>query len=239
MELNDSKHLDPSKVELLCLANELYQLKSLCDIGGVWGVEGGYSIYAKSVLGIPDVTLIDSHWTEESRVLCRHSGVEIEENFLNLSKVVCDQQSWGAVCLFHFLLHQVSPDWREILRILSNKVTCFLINNPQWIKDKTGFRLLDLGVENYFSFVPHDKSDPSYKKILESPFEIDEFHQKANRDLHHIWQWAITNDDLIDCMKALGFHLVYMRPSGVWDHNENFQDFGFIFEKTNEPRCRN
>ena len=86
MELNESKHLDPSKVELLCLANDLYQLNSLCDIGGVWGVGGGYSIYAKSVLGIPDVTLIDSHWTEESRVLCHHSGVEIEENFFNLSK---------------------------------------------------------------------------------------------------------------------------------------------------------
>ena len=223
--------LDSGKVELLCLAAQHFTIDSLCDIGGVWGVDGGYSIYAKNVIGIPKVRLIDSHWTESAKRLCADAGVQIEESFCSDSLEKLKDESWDAVCLFHFLLHQVSPDWREILRSLAPSVDYFLINNPQWTNGKMGFRLLDEGIEKYFSYVPHQKTEESYAKMIESPHDFDDFHQKANRDLHHIWQWAITNDDLFDCMNSLGFSLKYMRPSTVWEHNENFQDFGFIFEK--------
>lgn len=223
--------LDIGKVELLCSATEHFNIDSLCDIGGVWGVEGGYSIYAKSILGLPKVRLIDSHWTESAKRLCIDAGVQIEEGFCYTSLEKLKNEPWDAVCLFNFLLHQVSPDWREVLRSLAPFFKYFLINNPQWTNGKMGFRLLDEGNEKYFSYVPHHKTEESYAKMIEKPHEIDQFHQKANRDLHLIWQWAITNDELFDWMNLLGFSLKYMRPGTVWEHNENFQDFGFIFQK--------
>ena len=221
--------LDPSKLDLLCLANELYSPSSLCDIGGVWGVDGGYGVYAKTVLGIENVRIVDSHWTDTSKQCCNDSGVKIVDSFIDEYLDEISLQNLDCVCLFHFLLHQVSPDWREILRRLSSSVKVVLINNPQWTLEKAGFRLTELNSDEYFSFVPHSESEENYRDLYTAPLEIDPLHNKPRRDLHHFWQWAITNNDLITWMNSLGYDIMYIRPSTVWSHNKHFQDFGFIF----------
>ena len=221
--------LDPSKLDLLCLANELYSPSSLCDIGGVWGVDGGYGVYAKTVLGIENVIIVDSHWTDTAIECCKDSGVKIVDSFIDEYLSKSSLQNLDCVCLFHFLLHQVSPDWRDILRRLSSSVKVVLINNPQWTLEKAGFRLMELNSDEYFSFVPHSESEENYKDLFTAPLEIDPLHNKPRRDLHHFWQWAITNNDLITWMNSLGYDLMYIRPSTIWSHNKHFQDYGFIF----------
>jgi hypothetical protein len=224
--------LDYSKLDLLCLANDLYKPTSLCDIGGIWGVDGGYGVYAKTVLGIENVRIVDSHWTDTAKQCCKDSGVKIVDSFID---TYLNEDKLGiidCVCLFHFLLHQVSPDWREILRQLSCSVKIVLINNPQWINGKAGFRLTELNSNKYFSLVPHSENEENYKDLYTAPLEIDALHRKPRRDLHHFWQWAITNNDLISWMNSLGYDLKYIRPGSVWSHNKHFQDYGFIFYNT-------
>ncbi len=224
--------LDPSKLDLLCLANDLYNPNSLCDIGGIWGVDGGYGVYAKTVLGIENVRIVDSHWTDTAKQCCKDSGVKIVDSFIDTYLNEDKLGNTDCVCLFHFLLHQVSPDWREILRQLSSLVKIVIINNPQWINGKAGFRLTELDSNEYFSLVPHTENEANYKDLYNAPLEIDPLHKKPRRDLHHFWQWAITNNDLISWMNSLGYDLKYIRPSSVWSHNKHFQDYGFIFYNT-------
>lgn len=224
--------LDPSKLDLLCLANDLYTPSSLCDIGGVWGVDGGYGVYAKTVLGIEEVRIIDSHWTDTAKQFCNDSGIKIVDSFIDSYLHEDRLGNIDCVCLFHFLLHQVSPDWREILRKLSSSVKIVLINNPQWIHGKAGFRLTELPSKEYFSLVPHSENEQNYQDLYTAPLDIDAFHKKPRRDLHHFWQWAITNNDLITWMNSLNYDLRYIRPSTVWSHNNHFQDYGFIFYNT-------
>ena len=224
--------LDPSKLDLLCLANDLYKPTSLGDIGGIWGVDGGYGVYAKTVLGINEVQIIDSHWTDTAKQACDNAGIKIVDSFVDTYLHDGRLDNTDCVCLFHFLLHQVSPDWREILRKLSFSVKIVLINNPQWIHGKAGFRLTELDSNEYFSLVPHSESEANYKDLYNAPLEIDPLHKKPRRDLHHFWQWAITNNDLITWMSSLNYELKYIRPSTLWSHNKHFQDYGFIFYNT-------
>ena len=100
--------LDPSKLDLLCLANDLYSPSSLCDIGGVWGVDCGYGVYAKTVLGLENVRIVDSHRTDTSKQCCNDSGVKIVDSFIDEYLDEISLQNLDCVCLFHFLLHQVS-----------------------------------------------------------------------------------------------------------------------------------
>ena len=95
--------LDPSKLDLLCLANELYSPSSLCDIGGGWGVDGGYGVYAKTVLGIENVKIVDSHWTDKAMQCCNDSGVKIVDSFIDKYLNKNSLQNLDCVCLFHFL----------------------------------------------------------------------------------------------------------------------------------------
>lgn len=54
-----------------------------------------------------------------------------------------------AIILFDVLLHQVKPDWNEVLEIYSHRTKYFIVYNQQWIRSKNTIRLLDLGREEY------------------------------------------------------------------------------------------
>jgi hypothetical protein len=68
-----------------------------------------------------------------------------------------------------------------------------------------------------------------YKDLFK---KLDQKHPHAGtlwRDVHSIWQWGITDDDLELTAARLGFELVYMKWCGKW--GEHFENKAFIFSR--------
>ena len=59
-----------------------------------------------------------------------------------------------AVILYDVLLHQVRPDWNEVLRMYAPRTRHFIVYNQQWVKGPDTVRLVDLGKDEYFRSVP-------------------------------------------------------------------------------------
>jgi hypothetical protein len=99
------------------------------------------------------------------------------------------------------LLHQVAPDWDTILDMYAKNVRALVIYNQQWTGPGNNVRLLDLGEEEYF------------------------------RDVHHIWQWGITDADLEAKVAGLGFKLLHKKNCGRFGRLPNFENHAFIFAR--------
>ena len=63
-------------------------------------------------------------------------------------------------------------------------------------------------------------------------YEIHPRHNRIWRDIHNVWQWGITNHDLLAKMESLGFTLKYHKNNGQFGNLSNFQNHGFVFKKT-------
>ncbi len=61
-------------------------------------------------------------------------------------------------------------------------------------------------------------------------YEIHPQHQRIYRDIHNIWQWGITDEDLIGKMSALGFKLLFYKNAGKLFNLENFESHAFVFK---------
>ena len=134
--------------------------------------------------------------------------------------------------LFDVLLHQVKPDWNEVLENYATKTKVFLIYNQQFTGAQT-VRLLDRGKEWYFRHVPHaPNSLKAYVDLFEKPDEPDPRYSdgRTYRDMHDVWQWGITDHDLKRVMQELGFQVVYERDCGWWSGLEEIKNKAFIFE---------
>ena len=118
-----------------------------------------------------------------------------------------------AIFLFDVLLHQVAPDWDTILEMYAKNVRVLGIYNQQWTGSDTTVRLLDLGEKEYFRNVPVDPTNETYKGLFT---KLDQKHPYADRlwrDVHSIWQWGITDDDL--CQPPPGSGSSWCTRSGV------------------------
>ena len=146
------------------------------------------------------------------------------------SQAVVDQVGRvDAIFLFDVLLHQVAPDWDTLLEMYAKNVRVFGIYNQQWTGADTTVRLLDLGEKEYFRNVPVDPKEEPYRDLFK---KLDQKHPYADtlwRDVHSIWQWGITDDDLESTAARLGFKLVYMKWCGKL--GEHFENKAFIFAR--------
>ncbi|MEI6502812.1 MAG: hypothetical protein WCP21_17520, partial [Armatimonadota bacterium] len=52
------------KIDLIDLAFSRFDLHSFADLGGVWGVEGGYTFHALEKHDVSAAALVDTHPTE-------------------------------------------------------------------------------------------------------------------------------------------------------------------------------
>ena len=206
--------------------------RSFADLGGVWGVDAAYTFYTLDTYNIESAFLVDTDFSDEvtARRQKFHNLKVIRGNFGEES--VFEQiGSVDAIFLFDVLLHQVKPDWNEILQIYSDRTKYIIVFNQQWIKSKSTMRLLDLGREEYFKNVPHDQDHPTYKALFENMYEIHPEHQRIWRDIHNVWQWGITDHDLLETIQSFGFTLQYYKNCGGLDRLENFEDHAFVFQK--------
>ena len=230
-------NFDPQKKDLIDVAFKTIDPspQSFADLGAIWGVDGAYSFYALDTYPIRSAYLVDTDVTDPVRRTSQayENLTLIAGNFGD--PLVRDQiPDVETIFLFDVLLHQVRPDWDEILAFYASKTDSFVIYNPQFIVSEKTIRLLDLGLEAYCENVPWGKKHPLARRLIESinrVYDLDPRYQRKWKDVHYIWQWGITNHDLIETVEGLGFSLVYHRNHGQFGDLENFENHAFIFQK--------
>lgn len=224
--------LVPSKLALIDFAVKRLGVQTFADLGGVWAVEAGYTFYALD-RGAKAGVLVDTHPTDtvlQKAQQYRQLRI-IQGNFGNES-IATQVGQVDAVFLFETLLHQVAPNWDRILETYAPHARCFLIYNPQWLGPGRCVRLLDLGEEEYFRNVPHVRGDGPYGDLFA---KLDTPHPDHGgrlwRDVHHIWQWGITDADLVSKMQDLGYRLRFFVNDGQFAALKNFENHAFVFSR--------
>lgn len=206
--------------------------QSFADLGGVWAVDAAYTFYALDNYDIESAVIVDAYFTDKV--------IEKSQEYGNLRIIKADFGEKGvpeqvahvdAIFLFDVLLHQVKPDWDEVLKMYSAQTDYFVVFNPQWIASDNTVRLLELGRDEYFRNVPHDEQLPTYKDLFRNMNEIHPEHRRIWRDIPDVWQWGITDDDLQRKMSNLGFALQHYKNCGQFGTLRNFEKHALIFQK--------
>lgn len=218
------------KAEIIDQAFTAFGVQSFADLGAVRAKGGAYTFHALDKYPVNSAALVDTDIT--ATLIDSAKGYPqlrlINGNFG--SQAVVDQVGGvDAIFLFDVLLHQVAPDWDAILEMYARNVRVFGIYNQQWMGTDTTVRLLDLGENRYFRSVPIDPKEETYRGLFK---KLDQKHPHADvlwRDAHSIWQWGITDDDLVSTAARLGFKLAYMKCCGKL--GEHFENKAFIFTR--------
>ena len=218
--------LQEIKTSLIDRAGE-HGLRSFADLGGVWAVEAGYTFYALDNHPITRACLVDTGITDT--VAARAKGYPqlelIHANFGD--QAAADQvRQVDAVFLFDVLLHQVNPDWDQILDMYAPVTKMFVIVNPQYTRGTQTVRLIDLGRERYLETVPVvDVHDEAWDKLD----DIHPRYRRPYRDVHEIWQWGMVDADLDRKLTSLGFRCVFDENRGPWHGLEHFDNRAFLY----------
>ena len=220
------------KKDLIDYTFQRFRPRSFADLGGVWNVAGGYSFYAIDKYGAEKAFLVDTDFTEEVRQKARrYRALELVEGNFGNRKIAWRAKDVDAIFLFDTLLHQVNPNWDEILELYAPHAKHFLILNQQFTGAEHTVRLLNLGEDGYFENVPHDRNEPPYDSIFQKLDEIHPQHQRPYRDIHNIWQWGITDADLIARMRSLGFTMQFYKNAGQFGTLKNIENHSFVFSR--------
>lgn len=210
-------------------AFERCRVRSFADLGGVWAVDGGYTFFALGQSDIERAYLVDEDHTDAVHERAKGFG-QLELVAANFgAETTADRVgSVDAVILFDVLLHQVDPDWDEILELYAPRTRSFVIVNPQWAGEGGAVRLLDLGREEYLRSVPPlDLHSEVFAKLDED----NPRRGRPWRDVHDIWQWGISDPALTATLERLGFALVYFEDLGRWQGLERFRNRAFVFAR--------
>jgi hypothetical protein len=220
------------KLELIEFAFRKQNLKSFADLGGVWGVEGGYTFHALDNYNIVNAALVDTHPTEFVKVRSHdYPALRVIKGNFGDDETAREVGTVDAVFLFDVLLHQVAPDWDKVIELYAPNVSCFVIYNQQWTGSFSTVRLLDLGEAEYFRNVPHKRSERPYADLFKKLDEKHPDHDRNWRDVHHIWQWGITDGDLEQVLGKLGFKVALKKNYGRFARLANFENHGYVFTR--------
>jgi hypothetical protein len=206
--------------------------QSFADLGGVWGIDGAYTFYTLDKYKIESAFLVD---TDFNNAVVKKSRKYKNLNLVNKNfgdrSILSQLGQVDAVFFFDVLLHQVKPDWDEVLQMYSPVSNCYVVFNQQFTKSEKTVRLLDLGFDGYFENVPLRKRHTIYKNLFDKMYDIHPTHNKIWRDIHNVWQWGVTNRDLCAIMSDLGYSLRYQKNCGQFSNFKNFENHGFVFQK--------
>ena len=195
-------------------------------------MDGGYTFHALREHHAAAATLVDTHPTEAVFKRARqYPQLRVIAGNFGDAAIAREVGTVDALFLFDVLLHQVAPDWDRILQMYAEQTRCWIIYNQQWIGSDRTLRLLELGEEEYFSNVPHDRTRKPYDTIFQRLDEIHPEHDKPWRDVHHIWQWGITDRDLRAQAESLGFRLQFRKNCGPFGDLRNFENHCFVYTR--------
>ncbi len=227
------KNFMPAKQELIDFAFQRMNPapRSFADLGGAWNVDAAYTFYTLDTYAIDRAVLVDTNLRRPvvERV-AQHPNLETVAG--NFGNVRVAQQIGSVDLLFFFdvLLHQASPDWDDVLELYAPRAQYMAIFNQQYLRNQT-HRLLDLGREEYFRLVPRDPENSVYCNLFDKLDEFHPEHQRPWRHIHNIWQWGITDEDLIHRMKRLGYRLQYFVNHGRFRKLRYFENHAFLFKR--------
>ncbi|MHB8837465.1 MAG: class I SAM-dependent methyltransferase [Gemmatimonadaceae bacterium] len=222
--------LKPEKLALIDHAFSTLPIRSFADLGGVWGVEGGYTFEALRRFPAVRGTLVDTHFTPGVETRARHEPrLRLIRGSFGEQDTVAEVGSVDAVLMFDVLLHQVNPDWDTVLERYAPHVKCLLIYNQQWTGNGRRVRLLDLGEDEYFRNIPHTRNEPPYDDLYAKLDTMHPDHGKPWRDVHHVWQWGLTDADVEEKAAALGFTLRRKQHHDRFGQLPNFENHSFLF----------
>jgi hypothetical protein len=222
-----ARRMRRAKFDLIDRACDEHGARSIAELGGCWRVDGDYLFRAVEHHGIDRAVEVDTHPTEGfKRRAAEHPQVELVEGNFGTPEAAERVGEVDAVVFFDVLLHQVAPDWDEVLAMYAPHTRVFVILNQQWTRGEKTIRLHDLGRDEYLRNVPERDFHLS---VVDKLDEIHPVHERPWRDVHHIWQWGITDADLEAKAAELGFSRVFYEDIGRFPGLENFRNRGFIF----------
>jgi hypothetical protein len=222
--------LQPLKLRMLREASSAVGARSFADLGGVWAVDGAYSFAALSEPGMERGVLVDDNLTPALRARASaESRLRLVERNFGDEDVPGVVGSVDLLLLFDVLLHQVAPDWDEVLAQWAPRARAVAVVQPQWVAGPSTVRLISLGRSEYLASVP---PAPIHDELFD---RLDEPHPGRGgrpwRDVHDVWQWGITDTDLIERMSALGFDVSAHIDEGPWQGLDRFHQVGFAFTR--------
>ncbi len=226
-------HVKAGKLELLSRACAMTPggLKTSVDLGGVWRVNGAYTHYLATKCAMKKAIIVDTDFTAATlKRLEKHGAVHFVKGDFGDDGIVNDVGPVDVVVLFDVLLHQVSPDWDEIIRKYAPLTRCCVIYNQQYVGGGETIRLTDLPIEKYSEYAPR-LADGVYRHIYDHADEPCPHYGKKWKDIHLVWQWGITDDDLRRKLDAAGFREIFYRNYGRFGNIRHFENHGFIFVK--------
>lgn len=223
-----------SKQHVMDFAFDNCNIKTFAELGCTWGMDCAYGLYAHEKYKTDAAYFVDMHWPESSlNAVNAAANTHIVRGNMGDVETVQQIGRVDAVIMFWTLLHQVKPDWNEILQIYSNVADVFVIANPQWIAGDKTVRLFDLGESEYKKNAPAQNEKSWYVDLFQNLDRTapDYTDGRTVRDAHYVWQWGITNSDLESTMEWLGYKMIYRADNGPFGGFKNYRDFAFVFSK--------
>ncbi|HEX4106512.1 MAG TPA: hypothetical protein VHX88_00170 [Solirubrobacteraceae bacterium] len=219
----------PIKLRAVEAALALEGVDSIADLGGVWAVDGVYTFHALEHATLRRAVLVDDDITAAVHERAgAHPQLELIEADFGSPEVADQVGEIGAVLLFDVLLHQVDPDWSEILERYARRARAVAIVQPQYLAAEQTTRLIELGRERYLAQVP---KQAEHDALFDRLDELNPRRGRRWRDVHDVWQWGIVDEDLRTRMRALGFCEVHFEDGGQWRGLEAFAARAFVFAR--------
>ena len=224
-------YVDADKLRLI---DQVYQsaipdATSFVDLGGVWKVNGGYSLYTLRKYRLTNGTIVDTNYPEGlGQKLAQDSRLRILRGDFTNPDVIRAIGNVDVAYFFDVLLHQANPSWAEVLSAYAQVTRFMVIFNQQYVQGQNSIRLTHLPLEQYLTMTPHYREEVC-RFVYDHAKEIHpEFH-KPWIDIHQIFQWAITDHDLVDVMSRLGYRQAYYRNCGRFSNLSAYENHAFVF----------
>jgi hypothetical protein len=220
------------KAQLVRRAVERFKVSTIADLGGCWGVNGGYTFDALSHADIKRAVIVDGFITDITKKRAQnYQNINLIEGSLGSDVTHARVGNVDAVIMFDILLHQANPDWDKFLIKYCNSSNILIIYNQNWLMDKKTIRFLELGVDKYLELVPHSNAE-NVKKWFQSHLEYNEEQDCLNKNIHNFWQYGITTPDMINLIYEQGFNIDYLENFGIWDNEHTYiHNIGIIAVK--------
>lgn len=225
----------PHKAKLLSTAHAIRPYRSFADLGGCWGVNGGYTFHAASVCGdqLSHAFIVDGDITSLTRErAAAFPSIKLVPGMLGSEEAREIVGQVDMVIMYDILLHQVAPNWDEFIKAWLKQVNMVVVYNQDWLKSSSTVRFVDHGLQ-WFKENVHFTNEAKLDRWFEQHEEFDPDQNKPKRDVHNFWQWGITPNDLVEVFVRNGFDLMFMkrygpfRPEKPWIVND-----GFVFVRS-------
>jgi hypothetical protein len=198
-------------------------------LGGVWKVNAAYTLYSLRKHRVPAGTIVDTDFPALlEQKLSKVPRLRVVHGDFTRPDVIQTVGPVDVAYFFDVLLHQANPSWDQVLTAYSRATSCFVIYNQQYIQGPASIRLTDLPLEQYLAMTPHSGEEVA-RYAYAHVNELHPVYRKPWRDIHNIFQWAITDQDLRNVMTRLGFHEAYCRNYGRFSDLPAFENHAFIF----------